>query len=188
MKLKEKFPGYLQGFVTFAYKSGWRRSELSKLTWKQVDLEKRIARIEVGETKNKEARELWLDDELLEILKTLKKNRKTALPFVFLNEKGDGPVKEFRKTWKRALKDAELGKRFLHDFRRSAVRNMVRSGIPEQVAMKVSGHKTRSVFERYNIVSENDLMLAAQKQGEYLKSQMGTISGTITDVRDDGKT
>ena len=157
----------------------------------------------MGETKNDEARTVYLDEELKEIFSRAWGARKESgklIPYVFLNKDGDGPIKDFRKAWSTACIEAGLGygykltKKYvgdcqdkfsagpiLHDFRRTAVRNMIRSGIPERVAMMISGHKTRAVFDRYNIVSDADLRMAAQKQESYLKTQMGTISGTIHD-------
>jgi len=182
--LRNALPSYLKDLASFGYKVGWRVSEITTLKWNQVDLAQGIVRLEVGETKNDEGRTVYLDDELKKTFCRLWNDRKVnerLLPWVFLNQSGSDRVKRFDKAWKKACKDAGIGIRLFHDFRRTAVRNMVRSGIPERVAMMISGHKTRSVFDRYNIVNDQDLKLAAQQQQAYLDSQMGTISGTIVD-------
>ena len=71
----------------------------------------------------------------------------------------------------------------MHDFRRTAVRNMIRAGIPEKVAMKISGHKTRSTFERYNIISETDLKDAATSLSAYHHKNHGHNLGTMSIIK-----
>jgi integrase len=186
-KLRDALPDYLKDFVTFAYKTGWRVSEINNLTWPQVDLERGIVRLEVGDTKNKEGRQIYLDEELKEIFRSrwgARKKEGKLIPYVFTNKHGSNKIKDFRWCWARACKKAKIGKRLFHDFRRTAVRNMVRSGIPERVAMMISGHKTRSIFDRYNIVSDSDLIEAASKLEAYERSQMGTVTGTIHDINE----
>jgi integrase len=149
----------------------------------QVDREQGIVRLEAGETKNDEGRTVYLDEELKEVFDRnweMRKQGGKILPCVFLNAKGDDRLKWFYGSWETACKKVGIGERLSHDFRRTAVRNMVRAGIPERVAMMISGHKTRNVFDRYNIVSDTGLKLATMKQEIYLNSQ--TVTKTVTIV------
>ena len=171
----------LAPMITFAYITGWRTySEVMPLKWAQVDFEAGRVRLEPGITKNDDGREFPITKELKALLKGQKekaialRKRGIICPWVF-NRRGK-PILEYRRAWKTACKKAGLPGRIPHDFRRTAVRNLVRAGIPERVAMMLTGHKTRSVFERYNIVSTGDFDQAAKRLDEVA----GTVTGTVS--------
>ena len=108
--------------------------------------------------------------------------RREDCPFVFYYRDGQ-PVGDWRKTWAKACKAAKLPGKLIHDSRRTAARNLVRSGVPERVAMTLLGHRTRNIFDRYNIVSEGDLRQAADRLAHYLASQP-TQAGEATPARE----
>jgi len=99
-------------------------------------------------------------------------------PWISHNQ--DRRIFSIYQAWHRACQEAGLQGKIPHDFRRTAVRNMARAGIPERVAMEIAGHKTRAVFDRYHIVSEGDLKEAARKIGEAFSAQTVTSLDTTT--------
>jgi integrase len=180
--LLPKLPDYLRPPLTFAFYTGWRlQSEILPLTWDRVGLEAGTVRLYRGTTKGKDGRVIALPQILRQILESQWQEHLVHYPdclWVF-HHQGER-IGSFRKTWTRACKEAGLAvKKIPHDFRRTAVRNLVRAGVPERVAMTITGHKTRDVFERYNIVSAGDLEEAARRIDERIATKMVTNLGTI---------
>jgi integrase len=195
-------PPSMQAVATFAYHTGWRMpSEILTRQWHHVDRVHRVVRLEPGETKNRKARIFPYGDlpELRNAIeaqwaesKRIEKERGIICPWVFHDDKGENfldrggdACKPFRKAWRAACVAAGCPGRIPHDFRRTAIRNFVRAGIPEKVCMDLSGHTTRSIFDRYNVVNEADLqnavsMLAAATGTE--KGQSDT-SGRVARFR-----
>jgi len=165
----------LQPLVTFAYITGWRKSEILSLQWPLVDFRAGFIRLNPGTTKNDEGRVFPLTKELRSVLEAQKartdslKKLGIICPWIF-HRKGK-QIKSFRGSWDTACKKAGLPGKIPHDFRRTAVRNLVRAGVPERVAMQMTGHKTRAVFERYNIVSEGDFRDAAFKLNQFAQGR-----------------
>ncbi|MBZ5675163.1 MAG: site-specific integrase [Acidobacteriia bacterium] len=179
-KLLDKLPAELKPVLTFAYYTGCRKGEVLNLRWSQVDLIGRMIRLEPGETKNSEARVIPLRVEELHqtirMQRALRDQQYPDCPWVFCR---DGqPILNFRKSWETACESAGLWDstqkrptRIFHDLRRTGVRNLIRAGVPEKVAMLISGHKTRSVFERYNIVDERDVIDAMSRLDTYTRDR-----------------
>ena len=151
-------PHYLRPVVRFAYLTGWRKREILTLTWAQVDMDAGIIRLEPGTTKNNEGREIpfralpeldALIQEQGERTKRVQRTMGAIVPTVF-HRKGQ-PIKNPRNAWNRACVKAGNPGAWFHDLRRSAVRNMERAGVSRSVAMKVTGHKTESIYKRYAI-------------------------------------
>ena len=160
-------PNELVLMLRFAYITGWRvRSEVQTLQWRQVDFEAGEVRLDPGTTKNKQGRTFPFTDTLREVLVSqrvvadgLQQTTGTICPWVF--HRDGRPIKTFVTAWRTACVSAGCPGKIPHDLRRTAVRNLIRAGVSEPVAMAMTGHLTRSVFDRYNIVSSRDLRNAA---------------------------
>jgi len=159
----------LADVARFAHLTGWRKGEVTGLEWRDVNAHDRTVTLPSERSKMKDARTIGLGGELLAIIERRRALRRLDCPFVF---HCDGKsLGDFRRAWKTACKRAGVAGRLFHDLRRTAVRNLVRAGVPERVAMGVTGHKTRAVFDRYNIVDRRDTEAALARVEAYLATQ-----------------
>jgi len=168
--VRDGLPSPLRPIVTFAYLTGWRlSSEILKLEWRQVDMNAREVRLDPGTTKNREGRTFPFTAELEQVLKTLDGDRERLkdagkiVRYVFCRNDEDEPIKNIRGAWQTACRAAGVPGRLLHDFRRTAVRNLERAGVPRSAAMAMVGHKTEAIYRRYAIVDAGALKDAAAK-------------------------
>jgi integrase len=156
----------------FSYLTGWRKAEVFDLHWDQIDRSAREARL--ATSKNGLGRVVPLEGSLWEIVERRWHGREylmvggvSGLSELVFHRSGQ-PLGEGRKAWKNACKSAGYPGKLFHDLRRTAVRNMVRAGVPQAVAMSISGHRTTSMFQRYNITSEADKRSALLRTQQYL--------------------
>jgi integrase len=183
-----KLRPWLRGMFEAAWCYGWRESEIRTLKVNQFDSTGRSILLEPGETKNDVPRQTPPMDETIYQLILACTVGKGSEDFIFTRDDGQ-PIRDFRDAWWKACVVAGRGKfvckechqivtgtkcescggereyegLLFHDLRRTGIRNMIRNGISEKVAMVISGHKTRSVFDRYNITNYDDLVDAGRK-------------------------
>jgi integrase len=167
----------IRDFIAWAFRTGMRKGEIAKLTWDMLDRSGTpwVLRIPAAITKNRTGRTLGLEGEVRAIIERRLKLRRFDTPLVFHRRrkgKPGQPITDFWDVWRNALRNAGLpAGRLFHDLRRSAVRTLIRAGVDETTAMKVSGHKTRSMLLRYNIVTERETADALLRADAYLQAQ-----------------
>ncbi len=159
-RLQAGAPLWLRTMIEMGSEYGWRLGELKSLCVEQLNFPAGTIRLEVGTTKNGRGRTVVMTTNVRALLAACVEG-KAGGDFVFT--RNGRPIGDFRKLWRRLCTAAGVPGLLFHDLRRSAVRNLVRSGVSEHVAMEITGHKTRAVFDRYDIVSERDLEDAARK-------------------------
>ncbi|NKE71261.1 site-specific integrase [Candidatus Manganitrophus noduliformans] len=171
-RLKEHLPAHLKPVVTLGYYTGMRLGEILNLRWSQVDFGAGVLRLESKDTKNRRPRNIPLGPEVRSVLEAWRFETMTKYPACDRVAHFDGrPIERITRSWKTACRRAGLPGKLFHDLRRTAVRNMTKAGVDRTVAKRISGHKTDSVFERYDIKNDRDLIEAAEKVEAYLKGQ-----------------
>lgn len=182
LKLLPHLPEPLDDMARFAFATGWRRGMLIGMKWSHVDRAGRV--VTLPDSKNDDPQSMPLDDELLEIIERRWKAREYQTPMggtgvcEYVFHRGGQPVavSTFNRQFALAREAAGVAGRIFHDFRRTAARNMVRAGVPQSVAKRVTGHRSDSMFSRYDITSVEDKLDALRRAREYAEGRAGVTS------------
>jgi integrase len=181
-KLLEAAPLALRPILVVAFDSCMREQEILGLRWNQVDMRRGTISLTSSEDKEEAPRLIYLTRRTREALAS---QPRSLLGFVFVNPKTGTRWQEIRPMFYRAREGAGMPELWFHDLRRSAITKARRAGVPESVVMRMSGHKTRAVFDRYNIVEERDLaeaMELVERYTERVTSKFRQSSGSEAQI------
>jgi integrase len=178
-------PDDLKPVMITAYVTGWRvHDEILTRQKHHLNLKAGWLRLEPGETKNNEGREFPLTPMLRETLEkqiakteAMQRDQGAIIPWLF--HRNGKPIKCFRKAWRKACTAAGIPGRIPHDFRRTAVRNLERAGVPRSAAMKMVGHRTEAIYRRYAIVDAPMLKDAAVKLDQLHRADHGIVEQKV---------
>jgi len=161
-RLMTYLPLYLKPIVKLAYFSGMRRGEILGLTWDQVDLKDGFIHLKPEDTKTQESRSVPLHDEMIETFRAMPHGLPGVPVFTYKGK----PIAEVKRSFKTACRAAGIEDFTFHDLRHTAINNWRLQGHDYFKIMAASGHKTMSVFKRYNTVSREELKsLVGRKTG-----------------------
>ena len=190
LSIRGAAPDHLKVAMTIGYYTGMRLREIISergLRWDQVNLEEGSIRLTSNQTKTKTPRVIYMADDFLIVMRKAREIQLRDYPSCpYVCHRNGQPFSNLIQAWKTACKRVGVQDKTFHDLRRTGVRNLIRAGVPETVAMKISGHKTRSVFDRYNITSEDDLREAAKRLNRYIQEKKVTLSVTPERVEREG--
>jgi integrase len=176
-QLLDHLGGDLRDFVEWLFVTGMRKGETSQLTWKMLDRSGATWRfaIPAAIVKNRDSRSLPVVGTARSIVERRLQARRLGCALVFhrtAKGKAGEPIKAFDKAWRNALEPADLPPdRLVHDLRRSVARHLRMAGASETEAMRVTGHKTASMFQRYSIVSDDEAAAALLKRDAFVRER-----------------
>ena len=182
LAIHAELPEWARDVFEMFYRTGWRRNEVLWLTWTEVDLGAKVIRLDPDRDKGGETRVWPLRFFLDELMARRAKARVVGLPFVFHRNVQKISLTMWRDRFMKACQAAGRS-HYTHDCRRTAARSLERAGVPRNVAMKLIGHKTESMYKRYRIVDDSDLEDAVGKLDEYYQKQSQEASKRVVSIR-----